>query len=523
MLSGNFRSKPVVLLLIFSMLLVQCGDNKDDQNGGKNGRTASETAFYNTANEQQIPVRLLIASGYLESGLNPKAAGTANLVGPARAESAFGMPRSVLGVAEGSGGDRLSAQIEAYGRWVSRNLSGGLKATPETDEDKFQWIWAFAEIHRSDDSTRVLYAKEFISLLNRGFQWVDPETFQILTVEPESPSIDPENMREVFRNHLELSGLTYGSPDAVDSSQYLPRKQQGSHGQKQNPKKVRVIHCPFSFSTCVQMQLWDGKSEKDFWLGAHYLIPQDASQHRSPLQIELHNRAVPFTQDNGELGFSQNEVIVMLTGAAGKVSKGKRSPANPGWMTSWQLLRMGELIRDICDKLAYKNEDLTLQNCLTEGNGLSFFHQTNNEFQWGHIPDYDKFIFKSYIENSQMLTGKTVFEYPGNKIFFKSGEAVTLNLTFGLRARSILLEQMIRCPGDGSVRWTTVSRDDLNSISSFLFQKNIFDPGPNQNGTHYFRAKVLGENNNLIGWDLATVYVTDYRNGPAPTFPGDCP
>lgn len=515
------------MCLILSTLSA-CGDGRKPSSSFE-PYSPAEKAFMNAARTYKIPVRFLVAVGYVESNLSPSSATTiyANSpLGPQGGESAFGISRSQLGVPPGQTGDILELQIEAYSRWIISQLPNGLSDNIQSDEDKFNWIWSLAALHRENDATSSLFAKELIETLNQGFHWIDPKSGDVIQFPAEEPSIDIENLRDVSRNHLRIMSLTRTSP--VDSARVLVLSGQHNYGQKQAPRGIQVVHCPFSFSSCIEMQHYDGKESKDFHLGAHFVIPQSPSLSEWPLQLTRYDDAVPQLDTNGELSLSTEKVTIMLTGLSGKMVSGIRTPASPSWLSPWQLQRMGELVRDICDMLVLEYEDsdnpLSRGECMEISNtGTGFSYQKMDEpFYWGAISDFDPSIFTSYIFHSDQFSGKTVFEYPLKKQIFSKNEPISLNLTFGLRAKSIHFEQLVRCKENNRVLWTTSSQEQVRSKVNFLFEKQVYDAGPNYNGTHYIRAKVYGESGELIGWDLATVYLSDYEESSQNLGPDDC-
>ncbi|MCB9228440.1 MAG: hypothetical protein H6618_02420 [Deltaproteobacteria bacterium] len=522
---ATLKQKPLCFRLIpylFAFISVNCGDNGHEDKK-EDPRSVSERVFDEAAGHSGIPVRLLIASAYIESGIKPLASGSEGQWEPASLQSAFGLSRQTLGLDNGARGDRLDSQITAYADWLSRKMPQGLKASPQTDEEKYNWIWAMAEAHRNDDSTRTLYAIEMIEALNKGFLWTDPENNNIIAFREESPPINLDNLRTVSSNHLQLSNLTTSSPNQVYAARFLRLHNQGTHHRSQTPTKIRIVHCPLSFSGCIEEQLWDGQSEKKMWMGAHYLVPSSANISEMPLQIYPHDEAVPVTDSQGRMNFSQDEVVIALTGLSGKIRDGVRKSANPLWLSEFQLRNLNALTDYICDRLAYDNPQITRIGCLETGNGIHFqTNPANTPLTWGDIPDFDPIIFHSYIGNRHSLSGKTVIEHPDNKRIYKSGDAVRLNLTFGLRAKSLELERLIRCPDNERAYWSVIDREMIRSQNSFMFEKTILGSGPNQDGNHYFRAKVFDEDNQLLGWDQAHIYITDYEPGPDPVFPGDC-
>ena len=516
------------LCILSNVIMLACGGGQKPSSNFE-AYSPAEKAFLNAARTYKIPVRFLVAIGYVESNLSPSPATTlyANApLGPQVGESAFGVSRSTLGVPQGQTGDQLELQIDAYSRWITSQLPDGLSDQIKNDEDKFNWIWNLAALHRGNDATSSLFAKEIIDALNQGFHWIDPKNGEVIEFPPEEPAIDIANLRDVSRNHLKILSLTRSSP--VDSARVLVLSGQHNYDQKQSPRGIEVIHCPFSFSNCIEMQYYDGKEAKDFHLGAHFVIPQKESLSKWPLQLARYDDSVPQLTPDGTMELSSDKVIIMLTGLSGRMVSGIRTPASPSWLSPWQLQRMGELVQDICDMLVIEYEDsdnpLSRGECMEIGNGgTGFNYQKMGEpFYWGSISDFDPSIFTSYIFRSDQFSGKTIFEYPLKKQIFSKDEPISLNLTFGLRAKNIHFEHLVRCKENNRVLWTTSSQEQVRSQVNFLFEKRIYDAGPNYNGTHYIRAKVYGENGELIGWDLATVYLSDYEQTSQGLAPDAC-
>ena len=514
------------LLGLTAVILLGCGGSQEENESGRGGMSPAQKAFALSSMEYKIPARFLVAVGFIESHLKPKKSNSIynnKLIGPDIGQSAFGIARDELGILNGVSGDKLSVQVAAYSRWVSTKMSGGLVFNIQDDDDKFSWVWFLAGLHRQDDSTRILFAKELIEKLNSGFHWIDPDTQKVVPFQAENPPIDVSNLRSVSQKRLKLSQSP--SPEDVPSAQFVVLRYQHDLKKEQVPNGIEVIHCPFSFSACIEMQTQKAELQEadPFWLGAHYIIPQDHTISKNPLQIYLHKYAVPRINSEGGLSYSKDKIVVMLTGIPGRYISGNRSPANPTWLTPWQLQRMGYLVNDICLNLEKRNSKVEFNKCKKN----TIFHHVEGDqvFKWGDISDYDFRIFNEYVQHRNLASGKVMFEFPGDRKIFSKEENVSLNLSFGLQAHHIQLERLIRCPNTNRVMWTIVAKEDVRARKSLIFEKAIYDAGPNLNGTHYFRAKVYGKNgtlSELLGWDLSSVFIHDFEPGSPILTADDC-
>jgi hypothetical protein len=263
-------------------------------------------------------------------------------------------------------------------------------------------------------------------------------------------------------------------------------------------------------------------------MGAHFIIPNSPEITEQPLQIVNYDEVVPSLDEHGDVVFEKDKVTVMLTGLSGHTQSGKRFPADPTWLSPWQLETMGELTHDICDFLSLQYEDssapLSIEECKEISlTGTTFQVQEHNvPYTWGDISDFDYSIFHSYILKPNTFFSNTTFEFPSRKNIFSASEKININLTFGLKVKHIQLERLIRCSNNDRVLWMPVANEDVRSEVNFNFEKQLYDSGPNLDGTHYFRAKVYGEEGNLIGWDVTTIYLEEYeKNSPTMT-PSQC-
>lgn len=516
-------AKHFCCLIVFSFALISCGSKNKPTHHQPTLGSPIEQAFSQAERTYSTPSRILMAVSYLESQLSANSATSyygSQLIGPAVGETAFGLSKQKLGLLQGSQRIKLTNQIDAYARWLSGKITENLPKNPRNPDEIFLWIWEIAQLHRKKSNTRVLFALELISILNSGYQWQDPETNEMMEFKAERKQIDISQLSRNAQKTLRLD--TRQSEIKTASMLVIP----GQHHEKprQIAKGVKIIHCPFSLSACIDLQVYDESTNK-FWLGAHYVIPQNNDIIDTPLQLNVHDDAVAKLDSLGKKTHASSKIVVMLTGHSGRVVGGTRDVVNPAWISKWQLKRMGELVHDICDRLVYNSryneQPLELAKCIQIGQGTHFQYGIANEVLWGDILDFDPLIFKSYVDYPDGLSGQTAFEFPTRSNIFSAGNKVKLNLLFDIRTQHIELERLVRCPNN-KVVWASVSSDNVRSEVSFRFTKQYWDAGPNNNGSHFFRAKVYASTGEMIGWDLGTTYLKDFEDSEQSMTPRDC-
>lgn len=534
-ISQSRGRSPGVFILLSALLALAagCGSRKPGEGGGGPTAGKTETAFVDAAVQYGIPVRMLLAVAFKESGMNPLPGSSTyvtseNVLGISLAETAFGLSRKKIGLPEEDSSNVLEVQIDAYAKWVAEALEEkDLNLDPNSREpdELYNWIWQLAQLHRDGQNTRrnvqILFTMELMAKLNYGDFWQDPESGETINLEKESTplSIDkfPAHIRENMR-------LFTGASD-VYAAQYFELTWQQSNDLRNVPNHIRVIHCPFSLSACLELQ--NPTEEKDaIRLNAHYVIPPDKSVVQKPLQIAQHRSVLLLTDNRGEPESVQDALIVMLTGNSGSYAKGQRIRTNPKWFNPYQLQQMGTIIRNVCPRIqADINENLDISKCVSPrgDGGIRFYHQGNSEqYQWGDIPDFDESIFQAYVDTPDALGGQARFQFPDGKNVYNATQPVSFNVRFIKGTAKVVLEHMESCP-DGKLIWAVKEQQLVRNTDVRGFQTTLFYKGPNGNGQHFFRTMVYDKEGNLQGWNIEDIYLRNYDDefGPGAN-PKEC-
>ena len=517
-------------------LLSGCGGTGSGSGGGGRALSELESSLMEVSQKHQVPYKLLVAVGFVESRLNPSygyAVYLGNEVGsnsPQRSirmsESAFGVSLKVLGLERSEGTANIEVQANAYARWIRQEMDAeriDLPVNTATPEALNQWIWELARLHRGADqprkNVRITFAKEVIQQLNEGILWQNFSTGEGIRLEPHNPPLN-------FDSDPNLA-LELRQTSEIPSAQRLRLPPLGRLGNK--PAKVEVIHCPLSLSGCLELM---STTDRDpVRLEAHYVIPQDDKVFQSAIQIANHERAVVVTDNSGNNRPLTDRIVVMLVGQSGKIVNGRRELANPDWLTHWQLIEMARVISDVCFSLAEEGttgyEDCTrIRSEVSSGQPnetryVGFRGSKDRTNKWGDVADYDPEIFTGYLKNQgSALQGTANFVQRDNQQQYEAG-LVGLELELQPRAKLLLLDTLIRCPSDGFLKWFKVLSRPLAGESFLEERLPIYSAGPNRNGVHYFRAKVYGNKGELLGWDIKEVYISNFEEGPdLRVFPG---
>lgn len=511
--------------------LVGCGPSKDTKPPeAKTGPI--QRLFLDVSQKHKIPYRLLLASALLESGLSTQGMSTIyqhpdRVEGELRqikmGQTVFGLPLTRLGLEGDPRVVGLDKQVAAYGEALARHLErNGLKlpAQPQTADDKGRWIWEIAQFHRDGlhqrRSVQIIFALEMIQLLNKGMFWQDAKGEEKIQLSAENPPLKVDGLGKEQQAALTLTS----EGGEFFPSTYLRLTRPRPTDRQNQPKRVEVIHCPLTLSACLEMQQSD---QEDVRLGAHYVIPPSfKSTGTAPstdgvvshvLQVALHNEVVTLTTRTGEQRLVDDAIVIMLAGHSGRVQEGIRLPANPRWLTGPQLERLGDIVDDICHKLADKN-GVNYETCRKPGvNGVQFHRQGASEvYRWGDIPDFDESIFESYLGELRPSNG-VAFDEPASPKRLAAGQEVPLTLSFEPTARVIEFEQLVRCP-DARLIWMPLTTEQTRSESKMTIRKRFFDSGPNGNGQHFIRAKVSGKDEELIGWRVTEFFVNGFDASP---------
>lgn len=521
-----------VLLVALMLLVAACG-NKDEGGGGggKKKPTPVAKAFAVAEKKNDIPQRMLMAVGYLESRLAPQNALASYISigkedqlltrGTVMTQTAFGKTFEDLGLdplKEDSA--LLEVQIAAYSQWVSDQVVGlNLASNPKTDEDKFQWIRNLAVLQRKGikqqvQNVQVVFARELIEVLNNGFIWQNPVSGERIELKAEKTPIDVMNLAIDAQAWFDLSQLKADFYIAT----YLPLITVPTGDYKNKPKRVEVIHCPLSLSGCLELQsrMMDGDPALGEYvhLSAHYIVPSDQTQFDRVIQVADRSEPMINTNSRGENVPVDDAVVVMLVGHSGRNILGEREPAIPTWFNSQQLGLMGQLIDNICAVLSKEDpENVNYEECLSldSDKGVRFRNQgESEEYRWGDIPDYDSSIFGAYLRSPGGLGTEVAFEFSKGKRQFTAGKTIPLTILFNSSVKAVELERLARCP-DGKVVWETVRNQPVRGERKITFKETYFDSGPNRNGDQFFRARVYGKDSLLIGWAIDQIFLSKYE------------
>lgn len=505
---------------IVALAGVGCGHRPDPVGGSVNGEGPTAALFRKAATTYAVPARLLLAVALNESNLSPRPVSATyltsdNEVGIPMGETAFGLPRAKIGLRDEAASSELATQVDAYARWVRKNLDDkhlNLNPNPTTSEEKYDWIWQLALMHRDGIEARrnvqIIFAKETIKKLNQGAIWQDPASGEIVELTGEAQAINVDDFPAHIKKNLQL----FTDDAQVFGAQYFELTYQQPEDTDNRPTHVRVIHCPLSLSACLELQ--NPTSDADaLRLQAHYIIPSDKDTVSEPLQVARHSVSLMVTNSQGDAERVSDALVVMLVGDSGRYEGGKRTVANPKWVTSYQLQKMGAIIRRACPLLKKENPDINETRCMTPGvpDGVTFMNQGSSEaYQWGDIPDYDEGIFWNYIQTPDALSGEALFEFGNPQRIFDAAQPVRFGLKFIRGAAKIVLEQLERCQ-DGKLIWSTVQSHQVRNVDRKSFDLNIFAAGPNASGQHFFRALVYDGGGALMGWAVDDLYLKGFE------------
>lgn len=521
-------------LFVILTTATSCGSAQRGSRGGGGKPAPVEAAFALSSRESGIPIRFLMAVGYLESKLAPQDA-TANYVnldskdpvsrGTIMTQSAFGQTFETLGLDPTLEDSHvLEVQIRAYTDWVRTQIAAlNLPANPQTQEEKFYWIENLANLQRRGIAQRrnvqILFARELIKILNEGFLWQDPRDGSKITLEPESPPIDIEKFPENGRNWFSMVEL---DSQIGFSATFLPLASASWDDEFENqPRRIEVIHCPLTLSGCLELQTRG--AESDIHLAAHYMIPpfsqnaKDKDIINKVVQVAEHKKALILTNNRGINYPVTDAIVIALIGNSGRLVAGKRQPAESTWFTDRQLRSLGQLVIDLCQFMSQKNpKAVNYDTCIaTSGDlGVQFRYQAESEeYRWGDIADFDRSIFEAYIRSPTGLGTEVAFEFDRNRREFKAGEPVAFTILFNSVAQQVKVERLARCQ-NGKTIWELISTDDVRGKTRMSLQKVFFDGGPNHNGEQFFRARVYGQNSLLIGWHVHKITLNNYEQTP---------
>jgi hypothetical protein len=504
---------------VFVMLILAgCGGAETVSKVQPTHRGQMELELREVAQSQGIPYKYLLAVGLYESNLATANSKVPYLglesvkLGFSVAESAFGINRERLGLAEEPTSEDLLVQAKAYGEFLSKNLQQlNMPKEIRNPTDHYLWLWQLAVLHRSGDEfsrdNRVIWALGLMDVLNTGAVWQDSNSASSLELQKQSPAISlfdfPEEAQKLFELRLQ-SG----------EARFTRQLELVSHpaSQPNSPTHIEVIHCPFNLSACIEIQNLSERANTAR-LQAHYIIPANDRIMMQPVQVAPHDYAVEITGVDGATRLTDDAIVVMLAGVSGRYdAAGYRTLAHPGWFTPWQLRELGELSNRLCQSIYRDQAASARRDCLDPAHekGIKFRVQpVGAEFyQWGQIPDFDETIFYQYVTKTN-TNGESVFEFPSKRKSYKAGSDIKFNVRFDITAQHVVLERAIRCP-DRKLVWATVQSSPVRAQVAKAITMTAYDAGPNNDGHYFLRMLAYDSDQNLVGWAIDDMFIKNF-------------
>jgi len=527
MASFNMRLAGVIALATLT-IVTGCGrKTKSGKGGGATGGPV-ETAYTQAGASHGVPSRFMLAISYVESRIQSSNATAAYKITDAQGsftsvnkgtiltQTAFGIPRATLGLTADEAGDKPEAQAQAYALWIRSQLNAKgvqLNPNPSSTEEKFRWIWELALLHRQGfqqrRNVRVVFAQEVIRTLNEGFVWQNIASGETI--------VFPKESQEIKASEFPVDGQALFKLDTFRSeinerAMYFPLVAIPSPDQRNHPARIEVIHCPLSLSACLELQNPEGASESK--IGAHYVIQSQFNDLDRPLQVAGHEAPVSITGADGQIRNINDAIVIMLAGQSGRVLGGVRAIADPTWLTDAQLRMLGSVVIDVCTVLAQRGQITDIPACAKMGGpqGVTFQRQTQDSgFRWGDIPDFDETVFQGYLDGGLGgLDGATVLEFSKPERRYQAGEEIRIRARFQPAVRFAELERLARCP-DQKLVWAPIEAEQVRLSTEQEFVQKLWDSGPNGTGDQFFRIKVYGAEDQLLGWAVDVVHLSGYE------------
>lgn len=510
--------------------LSACGKGgKGDDDSPVRGKI--ESAFQSASSTSGVPVRMMMAAGYLESALQSErssatylASGTAPQGSQESidfGDSAFGLSLDELGIAKDPNSSALETQVVAYGKYLKERVKAKtLPVNTVTPEEKLRWIWQLAQIHHGTGEQNrnlwTVFAQEMISIMNKGFEVRDPVSGELIKLEKESPEINREQLSQNLKQDLTLDTF----PSDIRPANLFSLTATRVSDVPNKPQRVEVIHCPFSLTVCIDMQQQhqDGTAR----LMAHYIIPRDDQGSPGVLQMARHDESLFLTDTTGQLETVSNRIIVMMAGSSGRYVDGARAFANPLWVGDYQLKLLGAVVSEVC-RVLERSDNVNKNTCMTPGidGGVTFRNQSASNYRWGDISDFDESIFYPYISSSTGSFTATL-DTGDTRTIFDAGTQFSLVVKFQAAARRVEVERLVRCANDQRrMIWEPVAYMPVKNVTvKSLDNLTWYDAGPNGNGDQFVRAKVFGEGSKFLGWatqqiQLRNVQKDSNNEGPS--------
>lgn len=511
--------KPNLVQVLFIILSICSCSDDGGQNDSSNGSTGDiQSTLEQVSVEYNIPSRLILAVGFKESGFSHLPSSSVYSaeysLGVSVGDSAFGMSLEDLGFEADEDDMSLTEQIRAYGKLLRSYLDEkGLTLGRDisNSDELYDWVWQLSLMHRNSNKNRknvqIIFALEVIHYLNQGYTWQSKETGEIVQLTPASPPITTEDFSSQIQKNLELDT----QKSEIYSVDYMQLSFDQGSGQLNIPDHIRVIHCPFSLSACLEIQS-KTQDKEEARLQAHYVIPPDQKILENPIKILQHRIPVLVTDYLGRTEQVLNAVVIMLVGHSGRYVDGIREQSNPMWYSSYQLKNLGEMVHGICELMKIDNPTIDIQTCKSPGvsQGVQFMEQGSSEtYRWGAIPDFNKNIFWSYIYDPDEQDGAVEFVFQKESRVFELGESIDFDINYIRGATKIEIELLERCE-NGKTIWSTLETRYVRDVATSHIQTKLYQQGPNFNGQHFLRALVYGEDNQLASWSMIDLFLKDY-------------
>jgi hypothetical protein len=518
----RMQLRPFIFGLGSFLLLPSCG--QESKKKAPPAAPLGEVAqvFHDVASRYKLPKDILMAVAYKESGFSSESSrGIYDQDGSTRGmlngETAVGLPRTILKLDDAPENNSFRAQMEAYGAFVRANLDAqhlDLSPALNSADAVYDWAWQLAQMHSRDKEARknvqILFAMETIETLNRGFLWQDDDTQEKIELPARNPPLTIESFSAPIQANLQL-GTSISEIFSVDYLQLT----YGETGKIDNqPKRVVVVHCPLTLSSCLASQV-QTPSPDHVALGAHYIIPADEKLLKKPVKILPHRAPVRLTDTNGQQQLMTDAIVIMIVGQSGHYKDGQRMQANPSWYSRKQLQRMGEVIEGVCTLINRDDPSVDVQRCRTPQDGLEFRVPSGRAFRIGDIADFEPSIFWSFARNPGDLSGDIDLQLPPNQKLFPAGSPININLAFIRSTAKINVQILERCPS-GKTVWSTINSMPVRNLDRKTIVVERFDQGPNLNGQQFVRALAYDANGRLMGWGIQDFFLSNFDRTGTP-------
>ncbi len=503
------------LLLSLQLLITACGGGNSSKKVATAPLGPVTAAFVKSSQTHHIPQEILLALAFKESGIDPKPSAYpygSSKQGPRLSETAVGLPVSSLGLKDDEAQD-LTRQLDAYGAWVQSNLETQHISLPQVitkNDDIYDWVWQLARMHhggpQASKNVQIIFAREMLQTLNQGFLWQDPDSKERLELKARNPKLEPSSFSPPIQANLKLDTRT----SELFFVDYMQVTYGNTLGLENQAKRIKVIHCPYSLSTCIGDQLQARGPTPSVPMEAHYVIPADEEILVNPIKILQHRNPVRTMDAEGHVEITTDAIVVMLTGVSGRYNEGQRFAVNPSWYSRSQLRNLGKLTAGICELLAREQSGFDISACRSLDLGVQFqAPSANRPFQFGDIPDFDNKIFGSFIINPDDLSGEISLDLPQNQKIYPAGSRIQPQLSFIKGTAKIEVQLLERC-ANGKTAWTSIQTHFLRNSTLKGIELTLYDQGPNRNGQQFLRALAYDNQGKLMGWATNDLYLTGY-------------